>query len=393
MAKIRNRVVGNFKPMLWLAALLACFAALLTWRLGTLVPGFSNNEIIQRASSSTFQAIIDNPLGLPHKTLQLGLHYLHHTGPVAMRSVSLMFGLVTAASLYLILNAWYSHRIAWLGTLLFASSSWFLYTARLGTDSILYTLLIAVVACVVWLRRRPSSVAPVFMGAILLAALFYVPGMIWFIVPLCLWQSTRLASLLRDQYASFLTLVALGGLALLAPIGWALYQDPQLVKTYIGLPQEFPGLMQIGRNALHVPIHLFWHGAANPETGLSDLPLIDWFGTIMFFLGLYAYFYKRRLDRTWFLAYVFIAGTVLVALGGPVNISVLLPFIYLMIAGGVALMMQQWLTVFPRNPVARWIGLSLITIAVLLSSFYNLRAYFIAWPSAPETKAVFHNGP
>jgi hypothetical protein len=393
MKKFGSRLFANTKPTLLFAALIACFAALLAWRLGTLVPGFSDSEIAQRTNSATVQAIIDNPLGLPSKAIQFGLQYLHHTGPVAMRSAGVMLGLITAGSLYLILNAWYNRRLALLGTLLFATSSWFLGTARLGNDGILYTLLIAVVACVVWLRRRPTSATPVFVGAVMLAALFYIPGMIWFIVPLCLWQGKRLAKLLRDQYASLLTLVTLGGLVLLAPIGWALYQDPNLVKTYLGLPQAFPGLVQIGRNILDVPIHLFWHGSGDPQTGLATLPLVDWFGSLMFFIGVYAYFYKRRLDRTWFLAYTALAGTVLVALGGPVNISILMPFVYLMIAGGVALMIQQWLTVFPRNPVARWLGVGLMTFAVLLSCAYGLRTYFVAWPGAPETKAVFHNQP
>ncbi len=383
----------RLRPVIWFLVVMGCFLAVLSFKLGTLVPGFSANELNARAASSTINELVRNPLGMPFKAIQFSLQYAGQTGPTAMRVAGVILGLVTAGSLYLILNAWYTRRVAMLGTLLFASSSWFLHSARLGTDVILYSLLIVVVACVVWLRRSSASAGPVIIGAISLAALFYVPGMIWFIIPLCLWQSRRIAGLLRDQYATFLTLVTLGGIALLAPIGWALFQNPALIKTFFGLPQVLPQPMDVIRGIRDVPIHLFWRSPANPETNLGTLPLVDWFGTVMFFLGLYAYFYKRRLDRTWFLAYVFIAGTVLVALGGPVNISVLLPFVYLMIVGGVALMMQQWLTVFPRNPVARYIGLSLITVAVLLSSFYNLRAYFVAWPSAPETKAVFHNKP
>jgi len=52
-------------------------------------------------------------------------------------------------------------------------------------------------------------------------------------------------------------------------------------------------------------------------------------------------------------------------------------------------MLQQWFTVFPRNPFARSAGAILMTIVVLLAAYNGFSQYFIAWPNTPETKAVF----
>jgi hypothetical protein len=67
----------------------------------------------------------------------------------------------------------------------------------------------------------------------------------------------------------------------------------------------------------------------------------------------------------------------------------MLPFVYLIVAAGIGFMLQQWFRVFPRNPIARTLGASLITIAVISSSGYNLTHYFIAWAKAPETQSTF----
>jgi hypothetical protein len=66
-----------------------------------------------------------------------------------------------------------------------------------------------------------------------------------------------------------------------------------------------------------------------------------------------------------------------------------MPFIFIMVAGGMALMLQQWFTVFPYNPVAKTLGAILMTLAVLVTSYYTITQYYIAWPNAPETKTVY----
>lgn len=109
----------------------------------------------------------------------------------------------------------------------------------------------------------------------------------------------------------------------------------------------------------------------------------------MVIIGVYAYAFRYKLDRTKLLAGIFIVGSLLVALGGGVTISFLMPFVYIVVAGGVALMLQQWSTVFPRNPVAKTLATTLMSIVVALVAFYHINHYFIAWPNAPETHSAF----
>jgi hypothetical protein len=113
------------------------------------------------------------------------------------------------------------------------------------------------------------------------------------------------------------------------------------------------------------------------------------FVSALFVLGCYAYYFQRRLDRTKILFGAMGLISILVALGGPVPVFLLVPFVYIVATAGMALMLQQWFTVFPRNPFARTVALLLIVSCVAFSIFYNTQHYFVAWPKSPATKAVF----
>jgi hypothetical protein len=67
----------------------------------------------------------------------------------------------------------------------------------------------------------------------------------------------------------------------------------------------------------------------------------------------------------------------------------LIPLLYVFVATGIAYLLKEWLKVFPRNPVARNFGIGLLVIAIVTSVVYNVRAYYVAWPHAATTKAVF----
>lgn len=393
MKKVGNWVAIALRPTFLFLSMSLLVIFLLWFLLGSLVPGFSDGELVQRGASGTLRSLVDNPLGAPHKILQFIPQHFKHHGPFLMRSASAFIGLFVAGCFYYILNQWYSRRVAILGTVLFVCSAWFLHTARLGTESINYALLLAAAACTVWLQKSRGSTPAVLAGACLIIVLLYIPGMIWFIVPGMLWQSQRIAGFLKRQHASFLTLIALAVVAALAPLGWAVFQNPELVKAFFGLPSSFPTPIEVLKNIIQVPSQLFFRGPDNPEIWLGRLPLLDWFSMAMFVAGAYAYSLNRKLDRTTFMTYIAAVGTLLIGLGGPVTISILMPFVYLVITGGIALMLQQWFTVFPVNPVAKTLGASLMSIAILLAAYYNFNHYFIAWPNAPETKQVYQNKP
>jgi len=86
-----------------------------------------------------------------------------------------------------------------------------------------------------------------------------------------------------------------------------------------------------------------------------------------------------------------VAAGIIALTNKAVNMTVMVPFIFLLIANGISYLLELWLGVFPRNPIARTIGVSLITLVVGLNCWYNVRNYFVAWPGATVTRQVFTN--
>lgn len=75
------------------------------------------------------------------------------------------------------------------------------------------------------------------------------------------------------------------------------------------------------------------------------------------------------------------------------TISIVLPFVYLLVAGGINFMIEQWFMVFPYNPFARNLAIVLIFVAIGATGFFHFNRYYIAWPQAPATKNTYHIQP
>lgn len=387
MKKLGNWFAANWVELLLFLAATAGVVFVLWFGMASMLPGLTEAEAAQATTSSSLQKLLENPIGAPHKALQYITQKLL-PGAVGVRSASALIGLFTIGCFYFVLRNWYSNRIAVLGVLTLTTSAWFLHTTRTGIDSSMYLLLFGAAAAITWLHKSRGKLLTILASGALVIMLFYIPGMIWLIVPAALWQANTISKLLKNRKPVVLAAIGILGLAALAPLGWTLYQNPELISMYLGLPQAFPNPTEIAHSIALVPVELFARGPNSPDIWLGRLPLLNVFTTVMFAIGLYAFFKKHQLDRTPFTIYVFVAGAILASLDGPVSISILMPFVYLVAAAGIALLLQQWRTVFPKNPFAQATGIILLAAVTLLSAHQGITQYFIAWPNTPETKQV-----
>lgn len=381
-------MVQSWQLLLGLGLSIGVVFGLLFFKLGSLTGGVSASET-GFSSQPNLHAILQNPLNAQYNLLLLGLHKIGYTNAAAIRSISAVMGLLCILCFFIILKKWQTTRMAILGTVLFAASSWFLHTARFGSPDVYMFGLVVLLACGIWLRSGSHKFLAFLVTAVVAASLFYVPGLVWFVVAAIIWQRKLLFGVLKQTSKIWMVVCILLAIGALAPLVLAFVDSPSLLKPWLGAPTHWPTIKQIALNVLHVPEYLFVRGPNNPSLWLGKLPILDIFTTVMFALGAYAYYLRRKLDQGRLLLGILIIGTVLIALGGPVTITVLVPFVYMVIPAGIALMLQQWFTVFPRNPLARSVGTALLSMAVLFAAFYHINHYFIAWPNAPETRQAF----
>jgi hypothetical protein len=381
-----------------LLGLAGVFIYFLLWfKLGTLLPGLSPTEATAQAHLAngdvTLQSILDNPLYLPYSIILYVLQSLNLHGITAIRGVSAVIGTATVVCFYLLIRRWHTPRMAVFGTLLFGASSWYLHAARFGSTDILYAGIVMIIISGVWLqtsKRRRLALA-ILLG---ISALYlYVPGMIWFIIIGLFWQRKRIVAEMSRVPNWFNGLVVATGLVLVVPLVWSINHDPTIVRALLGLPEQLPSPGQLLENTINLPLHIFVRGPNDPERWLPGTPYLDIFSSMMLFIGIYWSIFRFRLDRIRVLFGVLLLGSILVIIGGPVRSTLLIPFIYLLISAGMTFMLQQWFAVFPRNPIPRTIGTLLLSISVLVTVFYHVNHYFIAWPNTPEVRATYSYKP
>jgi 4-amino-4-deoxy-L-arabinose transferase-like glycosyltransferase len=387
-ASLRQVWVDQWPPMAGYVALFAALGSLLYIRLGSLVPGYSGNEANAYEASLSLQHIFDNPLNAPFSLVVHGLAYLSDHSFLLTRIAATLFGLLALVLFCWLVQRWYGMRTAVLGTILFGTSAWFLHTARLGTPDVLLFLLLALVACGVWLKRTNNPFV-LILCFVLAGIAVYIPGFIWLVAFVAFWEWKQIDFLFKRH----LWAVGLGTLlfmALLAPLAWAVYRAPEQAKALAGLPSEgWPDVLNVLQNFIEIPFALFVRTPADPETWLGNLPVLGAFAAAMLVLGAYLYLRHAGLSRAKVFVPVLLAGWVLASLGGQVSLSMIVPFVYIIVATGVGFMLDTWLHVFPRNPIAKYIGVGLIGVAIIAACSFQLRHYFVAWPNNPDTRAVF----
>lgn len=366
---------------------------LLFSQLGSLLPAYSQAEVDAANASRNLSTIVHDPVNAPHKLAVFGYTYITDDRLLATRLASATFAVGTLALFYLAARHWHARRTAFLATILFATSGWFLLAGRMGTPDIMLPFaVLAFAVCGYWIAHNKRMQLGVLVSCIAAAALLYVPGVV---LLLAIGVLLRVRKDIKRMFIYLHTWQRLVSLAIIIigvilPIVALSIRNTDAIITLLGLPTDMLPIIDIMRNFGQSLISFFVYAPAQADMHLGHLPLLDIFTSVLVILGMYYYVKFRKLDRSKFLLAFFIIGLLLSSLGGQIHDTILLPVLYMLAASGLALLLAQWLTVFPKNPLARSIGVSLMVIAVSVSAFYNLRMYFVAWPSTPATKQSYN---
>ena len=367
---------------------------LLLYRLGSLTGGLSSDEVSQQLFSASWHHILDNPLFAPLTVVQwLFLTVFSHHTPAMTRLPSLLFAILTLAAFSYVLKRWYGIRTALLGSILFGFSSWFLHASRLGTIDILYVWAMPTVLALqlAWQRYNNRFLFQI-IALIGVAALLYIPGLLWPLIAGLLLQPQQLRTVWQGLQTWWRrALMILLFVILMAPLVYGLAKTPSLVQAWLGLPHSFTSATEVAKRLVESVSFFVIRGPQLPALWLDTLPILDIFAIFMAVLGVLFYVKHFTLPRTRLLGGLFVIGALFFALGGPVMLSILVPLVYLVVIAGVGYLLHDWLRVFPRNPLARSIGFGLVGIAIALSCAYNVRSYFVAWPHNPTTEQTFQH--
>lgn len=387
--KFREWFFTMWRPILIFLGVSLVVGTTLGFHLGSLTKLASEPEQSYIASVSSGKELLQHPIYIVHKLPVYVLFKLDVNHLAAYRAISAAFASLAVVSCFFVIREWYTNRIALLTTWLFLSSAWVLHVGRLATPEASFLLLMPLLWAAVWLYNTTLRKSALLVLSFLCAASFYIPGFVWLLLMTAIWKRARIWDELKEVPWWFQAICGSVIVIGLVPLVWAGIGAPRELLLAAGLPNHLPNLKTLGENLIGIPEQFFVRGPNDAVRWLGRLPLLDIFSSAMLVLGLYSLRYHLKVIRIQLLVGSSLLLALLITLGGPVTLTVLTPAVYISIAGGVAFMLQQWFTVFPRNPIARTIATSLMSISILLVSYYHISHYFIAWPQTPATKQAF----
>lgn len=372
--------------------LLLTLTALLVYRLGTLTPGLSLTEYSAANAKLGWHGLYHNPFYLPLTFVRSVVFFIFSDhGQLLTRLPNTLFGLLAIISFAYLIKRWHGVRTAFFATALFATSAWFLHISRLASFDVLYLTAMPMLILSGAAMHRDSKRVFTFYGSMFIwGAFLYVPGLVWLVLLTVYWQRGAIVTGWKHYSKAWQRIIYLAlGLLWLPLLVRHLLRPHQLI-VWFGFPQHLAAPLKLIKQFVGVFVHMFVRGPQYPELWLAKVPILDVFTLVACLAGLYFYIINRKAQRSRLLLSYFIIGVLLVGLHGPVSLALMVPLLYIVAGTGIAYLLYEWLQVFPLNPLARGVGIGLMTLAVCLSCVYNLRAYFVAWPHNQITVSVFH---
>ena len=66
-----------------------------------------------------------------------------------------------------------------------------------------------------------------------------------------------------------------------------------------------------------------------------------------------------------------------------------LPAVAVAVAAGLRYLYMEWKSIFPKNPIPKYLAVALITGLVGMHIAYGLRYSLLAWPNTAATKSTY----
>lgn len=380
-----------YKPVFSVVAIIGVSFFLYGWKLGSLPPNLSSEERAAALESSTIKLIVENPVNAPHKIPQYVVQKSIDKSPQALRSVSVMFGVLAAFCFYMVLRWWFKFEAAVLGAILFSTSPWLIINARSATVAIMYLSTLFVIAAYLWLQSTQKHHNTALIVAFIAGALsLYVPGV--FIITLI--GVLAVKDPLHKAYKSASTFVRYSlpvlTTLLLTPLVYAIAMEPKILKQLLLLPDSWLAPIKALEAVAWTGLGIVWRTRDNLPTTIGTLPVLDALCVVLFIVGTFWMLTQVKRRRTYWLFISLGISLVIIGLSQQaLELLLVLPAIYIVVAGGLNFLYTEWFRVFPRNPLAKWVGISVVLIAVMISVVYSVRYALVAWPLAPETTEYY----
>jgi hypothetical protein len=388
---VRKKAVILFTYAVLVTALLAVY----TYKQQSLIPGQNTFEQAAVQQLDGYKYPWRNSIDAPFTTLSKIVTFTGISSLHAVRITSAVMMVMSIVMFYQLLRNWLlSPGKALVGATLFATSSWALVLGRGGHSvvaGIFFLLLIFTLSTRLYFTTHPFLDWMLFIAAVSLS--LYTPLMVWLVFLAFVVYMLNIRQKQRTVPLKTWHKVVAGclGAILTLPLFISFFIDSSYILTLLGVDGLVISIPTLVLNAGTIVASIFFINTTSSPIGLGRLPFLDIFSLFMFLLGVYYFERRLSLKRSKLLFGGLAMGIIICSLSefNVMRVSLLLPLVYIFVSAGVHESISRWLAVFPRNPIARTVGIVVLSAALGFTSFYHLTRTFIARPGNPETRSFY----
>lgn len=358
------------------------------WRLGSLTSGLGPVEVNARASSASLSLVANDLSYAPHNVLQYAATTLIGDSALVLRSISVVFSIIYLVCFFGFVRSWFGKTISLFATLLLGSTPWFILLARSAGPEILLLTPIAVLASYYWLARSKRLVA--WLALIVSGGLVvYLPGGLILILIGIIAARHGLKQAVKSLSLQQKTLGSIAALIILAPIVYSASTDRGSLMPLFLVPSDWLPAWATIKSAAWNVLSLFWRTPQHSDFIVGRLPMFDGSLIILSLFGGYALFRLAK-SKLYPLVGILIFGILAATINRQlVLLTLVMPVIAIFAAAGLRYLYMEWRSVFPKNPLPKYMALALISLLTAVHLYYGLRYSQAAWPNTTETRSTY----
>lgn len=353
--------------------------------------GLSEQEKISVVRSASLNLSDPATLAIanaPYYAGQALIYKLFGVSIITIKLLSLTLALISAVGFVLLLRRWFKPNIAVLTSIIAITTSQFLFIAQEGTPRILFVFwpIVLLLLGTQITRGKKFQYIWKILFAIAAALSLYTPLSIYPLIAIVLATilHPHLRNVVRRLSKPRLIVVSIIFLALVAPLIYGVFLNPQLAWALLGLPTVWPPDLVANIITVLKQYFLFWE----PSKMTLMTPVFGLGSVLLILLGLYRIIRTRETTRS-YLIIIWILCLTPVLILNPFFTTVTFVPSMLLLAAGLTSLIGYWYRLFPLNPYARIVGLIPLVILVFALSISGLARYVYGYHYSPNQAALF----
>lgn len=307
---------------------------------------------------------------------------------LTIKAPAIVLSIISSISIFFLLRRWFKPRIAILTLLIMTTTAQLLFIGQNATPSILYITYTALILLFATLIIQGEKMTAIWrLGLVNTVALSLFTPYFWYINLGLLFiglmhPHTRFFLVSRKHRTKWL-LSSLLLLIIMSMIAYGCYKVPHFMTSLLGASSLHFDILNNLRELYYIYIRF------EPSVVSGQLtPIMDFGSIFLVIFGLLKSLKDWHTARSFMLWSWIILSVALLLMRPELTVIIVVPLIILL-AVGIETLLDEWYKLFPHNPYARGVGLTLTSVLIMVLVICGASRYADGYRHFPQLAHYF----